>query len=98
MATVLKLGIVDLVALKASTLIVYDSRTEASPIWCRSSPTPMVSYHTRAKPRLTSGMRQSEMTRSDQVSSHRQEWIDLSTHCKVSVAASKGYGSVLQLV
>ena len=66
MATVLKLGIVDLVALKAPTLIVYDSRTEASPIWCRSSPTPMVSYHTRAKPRLTSGMRQSEMTRSDQ--------------------------------
>ena len=66
MATVLKLGIVDLVALKAPTLIVYDIRTEASPIWCRSSPTPMVSYHTRAKPRLTSGMRQSEMTRSDQ--------------------------------
>jgi hypothetical protein len=32
------------------------------------------------------------------VSSHRQEWIDLSTHCKVSVAASKGYGSALQLV
>ena len=55
MATVLNLGIVDLVALKAPTLIVYDIRTEASPIWCRSSPKPMVSYHTRAKDRLTSG-------------------------------------------
>ena len=66
MATVLKLGIVDLLALKAPTLIVYDIRTKASPIWCQSSPTPMVPYHTRAEPRLTSGMRQSEMTRSDQ--------------------------------
>ena len=67
MATVLKLVIVDLVALKAPTLIVYDITTEASPIWCRSSPIPMVSYHTRAEPRLTSGMqasRESEMTRT----------------------------------
>ena len=65
-ATVPELGIVDQGALNAPTLVADDHGPHPSPIWCRSSPKSIMPYMRRADPRLTSGMRQSEMTRSDQ--------------------------------